>query len=94
MLLPTTFPTASPGEPDKAALIETTTSGSDVPNPTTVTPTTNGEIFSMRDNRTEPRTTSSPPAGRRINPATIRKKIIGYLETPPGLRTRKVSSCA
>ena len=44
MLLPTTFPRMRPGAPVSVAWIETTSSGSEVPKPTTVAATTTGGI--------------------------------------------------
>lgn len=61
MLLPTTLPTARPGDPPSTACIVTANSGADVANDTTVRPTTSGLMPSARAMRLAPRTRISPP---------------------------------
>src|SRR6056297_2046251 len=57
-----------PGDPDIAACTEVTSSGVDVPKPTSVSPMTRGETPSPVATWTAPRTSSSPPAISRKRP--------------------------
>ena len=70
MLLPTTLPMAIPGAPAKDASMLVTNSGEEVPKPTMVSPTINGETPKRLAAATAPRTNNSPPA---ISPASPRK---------------------
>jgi hypothetical protein len=70
-LEPTTLPTAIPGAPASAALTLVTSSGAEVPNPTSVTPMTSGDIPSRLATATEPRTRPSPPSNRSTRPPRI-----------------------
>jgi hypothetical protein len=56
---PTTLPKAIAVLPDKALVTETTSSGVDVPNATTVNPITIGLIFSFRATADAPSTSKS-----------------------------------
>ena len=76
MLLPITLPTAMPGEPASAASTLTTSSGADVPKPTMVSPTINGEIPIRRAIPTAPRTRPSPPARSKNRPARVINKFM------------------
>jgi hypothetical protein len=56
MFEPTTLPTAIAGAPSSAACRETSSSGIDVPNPTTVRPMRSGGMPSLLANEIAPRT--------------------------------------
>lgn len=70
ILDPTTFPMDISGLPDKAASRLTNSSGADVPNETTVTPTTSVETLKCEDNATPPFTSRSPLYNRMMNPSS------------------------
>ena len=53
-----------------AASIHVTSSGTDVPNPTSTIPITSGGTFSLWATATEPLTKISPPTNNKINPAS------------------------
>jgi hypothetical protein len=64
MLLPTMLPIATPENPFSPAYTEVRSSGAEVPNATTVRPTTTGEIEARFDRPSAPRTSKSPPSSR------------------------------
>ena len=68
MLEPTTLPTAIPGLPIRAAWMLVTSSGVEVPKPTSVSPITSGETPNRRAVPTAPRTSTSPPTSSSTNP--------------------------
>ena len=69
MLLPTTLPTAMPEEPDKAACKLVTSSGDEVPKPTSVSPITMGDRPNPLATETDPRTSISPPRTSPTRPS-------------------------
>ena len=68
ILLPITLPIAKSGEPSNAAKRFTINSGADVPNETTVSPITSGEIFSFNAKDDAPLTIDSAPPIRIAKP--------------------------
>ena len=80
MLEPTMLPTATPGEPSSAACTLVTSSGVEVPKPTSVSPMISGETPSAPAVRTAPRTRSSPPITSPARPPRIRRmSLTGWL---------------
>ncbi len=75
MLLPTTFPTARPGEPESTDRIVTANSGAEVAKDTTVNPTTNGDIPSAVAMFPAPRTRTSPPATSNTRPPRMSSAV-------------------
>ena len=71
---PMTFPMAIFECPDNADHVEINNSGAEVPNATTVNPTTKGEIIILYARLEAPRTKKSPPK-IRITIPTIDKAI-------------------
>ena len=72
MLDPTALPTLKPPLPRSAAISDTENSGIEVPNPTTVRPTTNVETPSRSASREAPSTSQDAPlASMTMPPATI-----------------------
>ena len=61
ILEPITFPKAKSGEPFKAEFKLTKSSGADVPNATTVKPTTNELTLNRNASLVAPFTSTSPP---------------------------------
>ena len=88
MLLPTTLPRAIPGEPRNAACRLATSSGVDVPNPTSVKPITSGDSPRRRAMATAPFTSASPPPSSRSRPIASwtkikRNPLVADATTPP-----------
>ena len=71
MLLPTTLPTAMPGEPFMAPVTLATSSGVEVPKPTRVRPMSSDETPMRLASVTEPRTSSSAPTTSSTSPRAI-----------------------
>jgi hypothetical protein len=67
-------PRLSPPLPRRAAMTETANSGIEVPKPTTVSPTTIGEMPSLRAMREAPSTSHDPPSPRHKMPAVTRSQ--------------------
>ena len=70
MLEPTALPRLRPALPREAATTDTANSGIEVPKPTTVRPTTNGDTPRRRASRDEPSTSQSAPLASAMMPAT------------------------
>ena len=68
-VLPTTLPSAMPGEPISAASTLATSSGVEVPKPTSVSQIISSDTPMRRATATAPRTRKSPPAASRAKPA-------------------------
>ena len=83
MLLPTTLPRAMSAWPESAAPTLTASSGALVPNATTVSPTTSGEMPKPTASREAPRTSSSAPATRMMRPIMNLARVSGSICTPP-----------
>ncbi len=73
MLLPMTLPTATSPLPDSDACRLTPSSGALVPNATTVSPMTSGEIRNAAASDAAPRTSSSPPTTSKTNPTMMER---------------------
>ncbi|GGF74716.1 hypothetical protein GCM10011397_17040 [Wenyingzhuangia marina] len=71
MLDPITFPSAKSGNPSKADLILTISSGAEVANETTVIPITILEIFNFKEMFTEAFKSQSPPKINSTKPITM-----------------------
>lgn len=71
MLLPTTLPIASPGDPAETVCIVTANSGADVAKETTVSPTTKGDIPTPAAMALAPRTRTSPPPTSSTRPVRM-----------------------
>ena len=65
------LPHARAGEPARTDSTLVTSSGIDVPKPTTTTPMTSGESRALPASPTAPRTSTSPPATRPTSPARM-----------------------
>lgn len=76
MLEPITLFIAISGDPFKAALRLTSSSGADVAKDTTVMPMTILEMFSLKDNATDDLTKNSPPTTKSVSPKTIQTMLI------------------
>ena len=76
MFEPTTLPTDRSGCPPTAAMTLTTSSGSEVPAATTVSPITAGVRPATRASATAPRTRSSPPAASTRRPSSTRPSAV------------------
>ena len=68
MFDPTMLPTAMPDAPASEACTLVTSSGVEVPKPTSVRPMSRGETPSRSAMRTAPRTKSSPPSSSSTRP--------------------------
>jgi hypothetical protein len=68
MFEPTMLPIAMPGEPASEACTLVTSSGVEVPKPTSVRPISSGETPSRSAACTAPRTSSSPPTTSTTRP--------------------------
>jgi hypothetical protein len=75
MFDPTTLPKAIAVLPDKALVTETTSSGVDVPNATTVNPITIGLIFSFRATADAPSTSKSAALTKMPRPTINSRKL-------------------
>ena len=74
MFEPTALPRLKPPLPRRAAISETANSGIEVPKPTTVNPTTIGEMPSLRAMREAPSTSHEPPSPRHKMPPVTRSQ--------------------
>lgn len=72
MFDPTILPMAMAGTSAKAACTDTSSSGVDVPKPTTVRPISRDDMPSRFAIPTLPRTKASPPKKRPINPTMMK----------------------
>ena len=72
MFEPTALPRLRPPLPRMAAMSETENSGIEVPKPTTVSPTTIGEMPSLRAMREAPSTSHEAPRPRHRMPPVTR----------------------
>ena len=75
MLEPTTLPIATAPDLRHAAIIEVTSSGSDVPMATTVSPMAVSEAPNMRAISDAPCTVSQAPTGSPISPPTMNSVV-------------------
>ena len=73
ILEPTMFPIAIPGEPSIEASMLVTSSGIEVPKPTSVMPISSGDMPSRSAVAAAPRTSISPPAISSTRPPAMRK---------------------
>ncbi len=71
MFDPATLPIAKPDEPTHAACVDTSSSGMDVPKPTTVMPMTIALNLARCAIATAPSIKKSPPFTRRTNPISM-----------------------
>ena len=75
MFDPTMLPTAMPGEPASEACTLVTSSGVEVPKPTSVSPISSGETPIRSAICTAPRTSPSPPRASRTSPPMINPAV-------------------
>ena len=73
MLLPTTLPMDRSVDPVAADVTDTASSGMDVPNATTVSPMTSGEMRHLPAIPAAPSTKKSAPLTSRTSPTMMRK---------------------
>jgi len=76
ILEPITLFIAIEGDPLRAALTLTKSSGSDVAKATTVMPITSFERFSFKDNDIEDLIINDPPINNNIKPVNIQSKFV------------------
>lgn len=79
ILDPTTFPKAKSGEPSKAALILTISSGADVAKETTVKPITTLDTLSRKESATADFKSQLPPKINKVSPNAIKIKSCIHL---------------